>query len=260
MTDDDGLNCSRDPQSGAGNRPIAPWSETRVVGKPLPRVDASDRVSGTAVFPRDVSLPGMLHAAVLRCPYPHAIVKRVDIGEAERMPGVRALVTKEYPETDLVIPYPWWIAEGPPLRLFDPHCRYAGEEVAAVAADTVYQAWDALRAIKVEYQQLPFNLDMDRALAQGVPAVHDGGNLVRPPSVYRRGDIAKGLAEADAVVEEEFRTSCEVHTPLETHGCVAQWDGSRLTVWESSQGVFDQQRDLARALGLPLGSVRIIGL
>lgn len=238
---------------------LQPWAETQVVGKPLPRIDAYERVSGSAVFGLDLILPGMLHAAVLRCPHAHALVKRVDTRGAEAMPGVRVVISGVDPETNVTLPYPWWIGQGPPMHLCDAHCRYAGEEVAAVAAETANQAWDAIRAIQVEYQELPFVVDASEALKPAAPAVHEQGNLVRPVDLYERGNPAKGFAEADVVLEETYRTSCLLHTPMETHGSVAKWDGDRLTVWDSTQGVFEKQRDIARALGMPLSSVRVIG-
>jgi xanthine dehydrogenase YagR molybdenum-binding subunit len=201
----------------------------------------------------------MLYAAVLRCPHANALVGKVDAQEAAKMPGVHAVLTSDDPEAKLSIPYGWWLGEGPPMHIFDRHCRYAGEEVAAVAAETPNQAWDAIRRIKVEYEELPFVLDMEKALEAGAPKVHDAGNLAAEPSSDSRGDAAKGFADADAVLEETYRTSFELHATMETHGCVAHWEGNRLTVWETSQGVFDQRNDLARVLGLPLSAVRVIG-
>ncbi len=240
-------------------RRLPPWGETDVVGKPIPRVDGYQRVSGSAVYPHDVILPEMLYAAVLRCPHANALVKKVDALEAAKMPGVRAVLTSNDPEAGISVPYPWWIGDGPPMYLFDRHCRYAGEEVAVVAAESLNQAWDAVRRIKVEYEPLPFVLDMEKAQAPGAPKVHDAGNLAGTPSADRRGDVDRGFAEADVVLEETYRTSFEIHTTMETHGCVAHWEGNRLTVWETSQGVFDQRKDLARALGVPLSAVRVIG-
>jgi len=205
---------------------LQPWSATEIVGKPVPRIDAYERVSGTAVYTHDLSLPNMLHAAILRCPHAHAVVKRVDASAARKMPGVRAVLTLDDPEGQIVVPKPSWLEDGPPVVLFDRTCRYAGEEVAAVAADTPYQARDAVRAIKAEYEEMPFVLDAEEALKPGAPAVHDGGNLVRKPYLYERGDLAKGFAEADVVVEESYRTSYEIHSQLEVHGAVASWDGA----------------------------------
>ncbi len=231
------------------------WGETRIVGRPLPRVDGYERVSGSAVYAIDVSFPDMLHAAILRCPYANAKVRRVDTAAAERMPGVQAIITDRSPGANI----PWYPGrKGPTSRLFDPHCRYAGDEVAAVAATTLAQAVEAVRAIRVEYDQLPFVVELNDALKEGAPAVQEGGNYADPPRVIERGNVAKGFAEAEAVVEETFETPCQLHTTCETHGSVARWEGDHhLTVWDTTQGVFDPQRGIAAALGLPISSVRV---
>ena len=242
----------------AESRPSADagWATPRVVGQPLPRVDAHERVTGTAIFPSDVQLPGMLHAAVLRSPHVHARVLRVDVAKAERMPGVLAVLHDGSPGAQIA----WHPGrDGKPLsRLFDPHCRHEGEEIAAVAAETPYQARDAVRAIAVDYEVLPAVVDAEEAIAPGAPAVHPGGNRV-PGDRYERGDVAAGFAAADEVVEMRFSTAAELHAPLELHGCVARWEGEQLTIWESTQGVYAVQSEVAAALGLPLARVRVIG-
>ncbi|MGD2115404.1 MAG: xanthine dehydrogenase family protein molybdopterin-binding subunit [Acidobacteriota bacterium] len=233
-----------------------PWGSTGVVGTRRPRVDGYERVSGTAVYPSDVVLPGMLYGAILRCPHAHARVRSVDASAAESMPGVVAVLTGDSPETkDLQ----WGYGGGMRTKLFDPHCRHEGEAVAAVAAETPYQARDALKAIRVDYEVLPFVVDEREALAADAPKVHDSGNRVGEPTTYERGDVEAGFAVADFVVERSFRTECELHTPLELHGCVARWDGDHLTLWESTQGVYSVQRWTAAVLGLPLAKVRVIG-
>lgn len=235
------------------------WEKTSVVGQALPRIDAYERVTGSAAYTMDVHLPGMLHAAILRCPHPHALVRKVDARKARSMPGVIAVISSADPETNVPVPYGWWISDGVPMRLFDPHCRYAGEEVAAVAAETLEQAVEAVRAIEVTYEPLPFVLDSQDALKPGAPPIHDHGNLARPVDAYTRGDVVKGFAEADFVLEQSYRTACLVHSPMETHVSVAQWEGrERLTVWDSTQGVFPHQQYLAQSLKLPLSSVRVI--
>jgi CO/xanthine dehydrogenase Mo-binding subunit len=240
--------------TGAGAPP--PWGETSVVGTRTPRIDAYERVSGAAVYTLDLQLPGMLHAAVVRCPHAHARVKRVDTSKAETLPGVRGVLTAATPGAAL----PWYQGrEGPLSTLFDPHCRHEGEEVAAVAADTVLQARDAARTIVVEYEELPFVADAERALAAGAPKVQEWGNRIGQPRQYARGDVAAGFAAADAVVEMTFRTPVQMHTPMEVHCSVAQWDGGRLTVWDSTQGVYALRDELAEAFRLPLASVRVIG-
>ena len=240
-----------------GKRP-APWKGTRIIGKAVPRVDAYERVSGSAVYPADVLLPNMLYGAILRCPYPSARVKSIETGRAEGIDGVHAVISAQSPAADLKWTYS---SQGIRLqsKLFDPRCRFEGETVAAVAAETPYLARDAIRAINVSYDVLPTVSDERTALDQGAAAVHDQGNRVAPPVTYERGDVAKGFAEADVVLEENYRTECEIHTPMEPHGCVANWDGDRLTIWESTQGVYRVQQNVAEILGLPLSKVRVIG-
>lgn len=244
------------PETPGPEAPADPWGETRVIGKPLPRVDAYERVSGTATFPFDITLPDMLHAAILRSPHAHAIVKRVDTSAAEKMPGVRAVISGATPGCDI----PWYGGRGGSLsKLFDPHCRHEGEEIAAVAAETPYQAWDAVRAIKVEYDVQPFTVVEAEALKQEAPAVHQGAHRAGKPNVYQRGDVAKGFAEADVVLEQTYSTACEIHAPMEPHGSVVRWDGNKVTIWDSTQGVFAIQSAAAQTLRLPLANVRVIG-
>ena len=232
--------------------PLEPWGETNVVGQALPRIDAYERVSGSAVYAIDMKLPDMLYAAVLRCPHGHARVLRVDTSRAERMAGVRAIITDATPETKI----PWYDGpKGATSRLFDPHCRYAGEEVAAVAAETLEQAIEAARAVQVEYEKLPFVVEIEEALKPGAPAVAEGGNADKGRGPWQRGDVAKGFAEADVVLEATYTTSCQLHATAEVHGSIARWDGDYLTVWDTTQGVFGIQEGLANALRMPLSSV-----
>ena len=242
------------PETPAPGKDPAPWNKTEVVGRRLPRMDAYERVSGTALYPSDIHLPRMLSAAILRCPHPHAVVRSVDTSVAEGMPGVRAVISGASADADLAWPYSKEIK----AKIFDQTCRFEGEEVAAVAAETAYQAWDAVRAIRVEYEVLPFIADELKSLDSSSPLLHAHGNTAKTDQ-YSRGDVERGFAEADVVLSETYRTECEIHTPTELHGCVASWDGARLTLWESTQGVFGIQARIAELLGLPLSKVRVIG-
>ncbi len=247
------LSEPQTPVADTGEK-IQPWGETKVVGKALPRVDAYERVSGAAEYTYDVILPNMLHAAILRSPHAHALVKNIDASAAAKMPGVAAVITGSSPGADL----PWYGGRSP-SKLFDAHVRYEGDEVAAVAAQTQHQALDALRAIKVTYEQLPFVIDEESALKPGAPKIHDGGNSVGDPRVTRRGDVAKGFAEADVVLEETFYTNFQIHVSMEAHGSVVKWDGDRVTIWESAQGIYDAvQIPFARLMGMPTNKVRVI--
>ena len=230
------------------------WGTTQVIGRRISRVDGYERVSGTASYPSDIVLPRMLYGAILRCPHPHARVTGIDTSAAEEMPGVKAVISDGKGAENIK----WSWAEGHVKRLFDPLCLFEGEAVAAVAADTPQQARDALHTINVDYDVLPFVVDERQALDKSAVKIHPGGNQVKK-SDYSRGDINKGFAEADIVREREFRTEAELHTPMELHGCVANWDGDRLTIWESTQGVYAVQAKIAETLGLPLSKVRVIG-
>ncbi|MBI4493617.1 MAG: xanthine dehydrogenase family protein molybdopterin-binding subunit, partial [Chloroflexi bacterium] len=222
----------------------------QVVGQGLPRVDAAQRVTGRAIYTADVALPGMLYARVLRCPSPHAVLKRLDTTRAASLPGVRAVLCAEnLPEVE-------WPGGD---YLFNPVLRFQGAEVAAVAADDEDVAADALALIEAEYELLPFVLDPETALRPGAPPVHPEGNLAGgAPRRYARGDAQAALARAPVVVEGTFRTPTALHNALEPHGAVARWDQEGLTVWESTQGVFEARAQLAAALGLPLAQVRVI--
>ncbi len=233
----------------------SPWRSTKVVGNRLPRVDAYERLSGSAVYPSDVILPDMLYGAILRCPHPHARVIEVDLAAAAQMPGVAVMLSPSDPEVDIT----WSYSRGDSSKLFDPVIRFEGDTVAAVAAETPHQARDALAAIAVRYEVLPHVSNEQDALADGAPLVGGVGNHQGDPDVYERGDVEAGFAEADIVVEKRFRTEYEIHNPMELHGCVARWDGDRLTLWESLQGVYVSQMRIAQVLGMPLANVRVIG-
>ena len=234
------------PETPVSDVTAEPWKKTKIVGKALPRVDGYDRVSGSAIYASDITMPEMLYGAILRCPHPHAIVKAVDTKEAEKMPGVRAVISGSSPEADILWPY----SKDMKMKLFDPHCRYEGEVVAAVAAETPYHAWDALKAIRVDYEVLPYIADERKSLSAGAPKIHEAGNKVNA-DIYERGDVKKGFSEADVVLEQKYRTACEIHTPMELHGCAAKWDGDSLTIWESTQGVYSIQARVAEVLRLP---------
>jgi xanthine dehydrogenase YagR molybdenum-binding subunit len=246
-----GLPVPETPEPG--QKPVF-WEKTDLVGKRIPRVDGYERVSGTAIYPSDLKLPNMIYGAILRCPHPHAKVKSVDASRARKMPGVRAVITGQSPAAKGLK----WSYDSHTGLLFDPVCRFEGEVVAAVAADTHYQAWDAVRAISVEYEILPHVADHHQAMTKEAPSIHENGNRVSTDQ-YERGNVEQGFEDADEVVEQTFETSCELHTPLELHGCVANWDGDRLCIWESSQGVYAVQSTMAEVLGIALSKVRVIG-
>lgn len=204
------LNLPPVPSAGAEGQP-QPWQETDFVGARQPRVDGYQRAIGSAVFPSDLILPGMVYAAVLGCPHAHARVRGVDLAAAEALPSVHAAIGyggKDNPD--------WPYSGEHPGQLFDAHCRFEGDAVAAVAAvaaETPYAAHDGLRAIRVEYQPLPAVSSIEAALADGAAKVHPGGNQAGSDR-YSRGDVEQGFAQADVVIEQVYGTASEMQIAM----------------------------------------------
>ena len=234
-----------------GDREPGPWPDDakfKVVGTSLPRVDGAERTTGRARYTFDVWLPGMLFARVIRSPYPHARVRSLDLTRVQEYPGVRAVITRYN-----IPPGIEWSGE----PVFGEVMRFAGDELAALAADDEYIAADASGMVDVDYEPLPFVTDVEAALRLGAPEILPG-NLAGEPRIYQRGSIDHGFAESDVVVEQTFRTQSALHNCLETHGAVASWNGDELTVWESTQSIYHVKEDLAAAFGIPLNRVRVI--
>lgn len=228
-----------------------PDDKFKFIGKEVPRIDGYDKVTGTAQYTFDLILPRMAHAVTLRSPHPHAKIKKIDTSKALKHPGVLAVITHTNSPK-----IPWY---GGSTWLFDTHLRYVGDEVACIAAETRELAEQALELIHVEYEQLPFVVDPVEALKPNAPKLYEKGNLYRgKPDVYKRGDVKKGLDEADVVVEDTFSTQVLIHNPAETHCSVANWDGGTLTVWDSTQAIWNVRDMLAGTLKMPASNVRVI--
>ncbi len=243
------------------------------IGHSTPRVDAIERVTGAAKYTRDIKLPGMLYARVLRSPYPHARVISIDISEAARLPGVRAIISGDNAQ---VVWGAGSIAGGrqynDPTKeatlhkrfIFNNPVRCVGDSVAAVAAVNRAIAEQALLLIKVEYEQLPFVLEPEQALADGAPQVWPEGNLCPDfrnnyePMVSSLGDIEAGLSEADQVFEDRYETSFIHNAQMEPRCALAHWQGGKLTLYTPTQGISNCRHDTARDLGLEDHQVRIV--
>jgi len=209
-----------------------PAGAREVVGQPATRIDGLERARGEAVYTADLKLPGMLHTAVLRCPYAHAHVSSIDLAPALALPGVHAAI-------------------GPrDIAQLAEECGYEGTPVAAVCADTFEQARAAVAAIAIEWEQLEAVLDPDDAVARK--------QLIGEPRENARGDLAAGLAEADVVVEGEYRTQVVLHSSMETHQSVVQWLGDTLEVYISTQYIWGVREEVSSALGIPGDKVRVI--
>ena len=233
-------------------REPTPWDEDArltIVGQSVPRMDAIEKVTGRARYTADVHRPGMLYAAILRSPIAHGRVTRLDLAPALRLPGVRGGVTMDdVPEIKI---------DG--VRLFDRTIHYAGQPVAAICADSPLLAARAVDAIVCDVESIPHAVTTEQALAVDAPLVRPTGNRSRnSPRRYARGDVDAGLAKADVVIRRTYRTPVALHTALEPHGAVAEWEGGRVTIWESTQGIFNTRSDIAEGFDLPLSSVRVL--
>ena len=229
-------------------------ADLKIVGKPTPRVDGRERVTGGAQYTYDVALPGMLIAVGLRSPHPHARVVAIDTTASERAPGVRAVFTR-FNASSLINPS----GKHP---IFAEEVLFQGQEVALVIAETREQAEDGVRLLNVEYEPLPFVIDPEAALAKGAAAVQGGSenNSLGEewPKVYERGSIEQGFAEAEVIVETRFTTEANLHNSMETHGGAASWDGHTLTLWSSTQDIYGARQQVAAALELHQNQVHVI--
>ena len=242
-----------------GEVPPALGRELRVIGRSIDRRDALDKVTGDAMYSSDMTLPGMLHAKILRCPHAHARIRRIDTSRAAALPGVHAVLSLENTRGW----HTYWYMIAQPA--FPEEIAYAGQEVALVAAETVDIAVQALGLIEVEYEVLPAALTPREAMKPDAPRVPvldverpREGNVQQPVYVRARGDVERGLAEADVVSESRFILPTQYHVDIQTRCCIADWDGERLTVYEASQGVWNVKRELAKSLDLHEDRVRVV--
>jgi CO/xanthine dehydrogenase Mo-binding subunit len=239
----------------------------KYVGDPVTRVDSVKKVTGTATYVSDVKLPRMLYAQVKRSPYPHAKIIRIDTGEAEKLPGVKCVITgDDYKKRGgLYLEDRNFLAVGT--------AKYCGEAVAAVAAESLEIAEAAVDLIKVEYEELPAVTNAVDGMKPDAPLIHpDLGTYKVIPIFFpqpgtnishhyklRKGDVEKSFAEADFVTEHRFFIPHVQHVPLEPHAAIAlsEPDG-RITVWASCQSPYAVRQALAATFDIPLNKIRVI--
>ncbi len=232
---------------------IKPWdldSPLRVVKGRQTRLEGPQKVTGRAKYTFDISLPGMLWGRMVGASVPAAEIVKIDTSRAEALPGVKAV----------------WTTESRTVR-------FAGQDVAAVAAVSPEVAEDAARLIQVTYDERPYVTDIEKAMETDAPLVYEPdqvpgskdiprkGNILGPQSPRRggaRGDLEKGFAEAVVTVEPTYVVPVHTHSPLESHGVVALWEGDQLTVYASTQGIFTVRDGMAEALGIDRKNVRVI--
>ena len=246
-------------------------TEYKVVGTRPIRHDGTDKVTGRAKYGGDFDTAGMLHGKVLRSPHAHARIKSINVSKAQAFPGVKAVITgqdmpvahTEDPSKAAVSASDNILARGKVL--------YKGHPVAAVVAVNQHVAEEALGLIVVDYEVLPAVMDVREAMKDGAPLLHEdqttqelGEETDKHSNVvthfrYEQGDVEKGFAEADIVVEREF-TNATVHQGyIETHNAAALWNSDgQVTIWTSTQGAFSAREALSRVLDLPVSRIKVV--
>jgi CO/xanthine dehydrogenase Mo-binding subunit len=237
------------------------------VGKSERRVEGISKVTGDAVYTSDMAMPGMLHAQVKKSPHARAKILRIDTSKAEALPGVRAVIVgKEFN-------YRLGLYVVDKDILAKDEVRHYGEAVAAVAADTLEIASEAVGLIEVEYEVLTPVLSHMDALKEGAPLVHpdlgkydyvpvfspQAGTNIPNLSKLRKGDVEKGFAESEWIVEREYTNPSVQHVPMETHVAIVEWkNGDEITIWTSAQSPFTVRNLFCYTFKLPLNKVRVI--
>jgi CO/xanthine dehydrogenase Mo-binding subunit len=209
-----------------------PQGPGEVVGRPAPRQDGHQRARGQAIYTADVQLPGLVHAAVLRSPHARARVKELDFDRALELPGVLGAVAPD------------------DCHVLQSEPSYHGAPVAAIAAESYAKAREALALIEVEWEELEPLLDPEEAVKEK--------SFVDEPRTYERGDPAAGFAEADVVVEAEYRTQTVLHNAMETHQSVARWEGDTLEIYISTQFIWGIRDAVSEQLELEPDRVRVV--
>ncbi len=255
--------------------------EYSVVGKPLTRVDGRVKVTGQAQYAGDITLPNMLHGKILRSPYPHAKIIKIDTSKAEALPGVKVVITGKDigPVRFGFVDTPRYPADEYALAI--DKVRYVGEGVAAVAAVDEVTAADALELIDVEYEPLPAVFDPEEAMKDDAPKVHEeivpittcaweDWGVARKAKPYKvvnnicatvsvsYGDIEKGFAESDYIRKDRFVIPATSHAAMEPHVALASYDPlGKLDVWLTHMSLAIKQYWLAKTIGIPISKVRV---
>jgi 4-hydroxybenzoyl-CoA reductase subunit alpha len=259
----------------------------RHIGRHVPRIDGPEKATGKAVFTVDVELPNMVYGKILRSPYPHARIKGIDASEALATPGVLYVLTgAEIPHIRYAfVDTPRYPADQQPLAV--DKVRYAGDEVAAVVAETEQLAEEVLEKIRVEYELLPGVFTSQEALKPDAPIIHEtsyhSGNTawekwgvkgkwplegngqaaansnISAETKVSSGDVQAGLAQADLVRTDTFSCKATAHCAMEPHAAVAAYDPDtgKLDLYLSTMGIFYKRFILSQVLKMPLNKVRV---
>ena len=249
--------------------------EFKVVGTRPIRHDGADKVTGRALYGADYLTAGLLHGKVLRSPHAHARIRSIDTSKAEALAGVRAVLTaKDFPATTGMVDVEGAATNVEYLRgnvMAQNKALYKGHAVAAVAADSPHVAEEAIALIDVDYEVLPAVLTAPEAMADDAPILHDtvktkefGEQTDKVSNLadhfqHKKGDIDKGFAEADIVVEREFNTATVHQGYIEPHPCTALWnEDGRVIIWTSTQGAFFVRSVISAMLDIDEGKIKVV--
>src|ERR1700727_1643095 len=246
------------------------WVGTRPI-----RPDGVPKVTGRAMYGADLKLPGMLYGKVLRSPHAHARILKIDTSKAAKLPGVKAVITaadlpeqkNEFIGPERVAVNFWHVTRNILAR---EKALYEGHAIAAVAATSASIAEEALSLIKIDYEVLPHVIDVDEAMAPDAPLLFEDMITrgvepapTKPSNISKRlefttGDLEAGFAQAEVVIEKEFKTAAVHQAYIEPHACLARWDADGQTeIWCSSQGHFQMRALTAQILGMKIGDIRV---
>ena len=214
-----------------------PLDKMTILSHYYPRIEGPEKVSGIARYTYDLQLPGMLYGGILTSNVAAGKIVKVDTTRAKQVPGVRVILTDIHPTGTI---------------------RFAGEEIAAVAATTPQALEEALRNISVEIEKNAFVVSTEDAMKPTAPRVFADRENVRKPRVREEGDVEDAFRKADVVVEAEFRTATQVHACLEVHGSVVHWEGDELIIYDSTQAVHGVRKDVASFLDISPRKVRTV--
>ncbi|MDI6860666.1 MAG: molybdopterin-dependent oxidoreductase [Caldisericia bacterium] len=229
--------------------------EEKWIGKKIKQIYSQEKVKGELKYPSDIYFENMVWGEVLRSKYPHALIKKIDVSKAEKLPGVvKVLTYKDIPGLNGF----GIVVQDQPVLCYD-KVRYLGDAIALVAAETKEIAKKALELIEVQYEPLPVVEDPLEAIKESSPKVHESGNI-HLHTVVKKGDVEKGFREADLIVENEYRTGRQEHAYLETENGVAFYDEEEdtITVICGGQYPFRDQIQIARVLAFDPRKIRVI--
>ncbi len=239
-------------------------SQLKIIGTNTTRPDAYDKVTGGKHYPVNFSMPGMLHAKILRSPLPHAKILSIDTSAAEKLPGVKAVLTYKEVSQRPFTPVYFVPSQAKSMVLdfvvMSDRVRWTGQPVAAVAAVSADIAESALELIDIEYEELPSVFDPEEAMKDGAPQLWDSApnNIAKNPS-FSFGDLEAGFAEADHIFEGVYQTQRAHTCYMEPRVCVVDTDTQgRVTVLSSMQHSFGLREKLAFALDIPESQVNVI--